>query len=280
MPLMQDAHLKAGCIGTPILWPPTIDGQPPNILQIHWTSTVKTDGTHKAQACIDCSKCATPWLHLFAQTYASCIKHPCMHLFFALAALHGLIIIIADTTNAFQQSLPPTEQCYLQMDDVYCSWYRKCFNTNLDPATHAMPLNKELQGHPEAGALWVCMIVGILKELGFCSTTHERNLYWGDINGKLLLVCCQVDNFAIATKIPKTADILIAKINACVTTQNKGIGTKYNGVDLLQTHDYIKISCKSFIDQVLQMHGWDKVLLINKGQHDIVPISTKPVDKL
>jgi len=88
------------------------------------------------------------------------------------------------------------------------------------------------------------------------------------------------DNFAIATKFPKTADVLIAKINALATTQNKGIGTKYNVVNLLQTCDYIKISCKSFIDQVLQMHGWDKVLLINKGQHDIVPISTKSVNKL
>jgi len=28
------------------------------------------------------------------------------------------------------------------------------------------------------------------------------------------------------------------------------------------------------------MHGWDKVSPIDKGQHDIVPISTKSVDKL
>jgi len=65
-----------------------------------------------------------------------------------------------------------------------------------------------------------------------------------------------------------------------VTTQNKGVGTKYNGVDLLQTQDYIKISCESFIDQVLQTHGWDKTSPIDKGHHDIVPISTKSMDKL
>jgi len=59
-----------------------------------------------------------------------------------------------------------------------------------------------------------------------------------------------VDDFAIAiaTKDPRMADILIDKINAHVTTQNKGIGTKYNGVDLLQTRNYIKLSCESFID--------------------------------
>jgi len=166
-----------------------------------------------------------------------------MRLFFALAAVNSLIIIIADTTNAYQQSPPPTEQCFLQIDNAYHSWYKKCFHIDVDPSTHVIPLNKALQGHPEAGTLWEHMIVGILEdELGFCLTTHERNLYQGEINGELLLVCCQVDDFAIAVKNPKIADILINKINAHVTTQNKGVGTKYNSVDLLQTGDYIKIS--------------------------------------
>jgi len=88
------------------------------------------------------------------------------------------------------------------------------------------------------------MIVGILEDkLGFCLTMHERNLYQGEIDGELLLVCHQVDDFAIATKNLKMSDILINKINACITTQNKGVGTKYNGVDNLQTRDYIKMSC-------------------------------------
>jgi len=250
-----DAHLKVGCIGTPVPRPLPTDDRPLNVLRIHWTNTVKTGGTHKAHACIDGSRRAAPWLRLFAQTYASCIEQPCMHLFFALAAVHGLIVIIADTTNAFQQSPPPMEQCFLQIDDAYHSWYKKHFSVDIDPITHVVPLNKALQGHPEAGALWEHMIVSILEDkLGFRSTTHERNLYRGEINGELLLVLChQVDDFAIAiaTKDPRMADILIDKINAHVTTQNKGISTKYNGVNLLQTCSYIKLSCKSFIDQVV-----------------------------
>jgi len=101
-----------------------------------------------------------------------------MCLFFALAAVHGLIVIVTNTTNAFQQSPPPMEQCFLQIDDAYCSWYKKHFSINIDPITHVVPLIKALQGHPEAGALWEHMIVGILEdELGFRSTIHERNLY-------------------------------------------------------------------------------------------------------
>ncbi len=180
---------------------------------------MKTNGTCKAHACIDGSKCAVPWLCLFDQMYASFIEQPCMHLFFASAAVHSLIVIIADMTNAFQQSPPLTEQCFLQIDNAYCSWYKKCFHIDIDPVTHVVPLNKALQGHPEAGALWEHMIVSILEDkLGFQSTTHERNLYQGKIDVKLLLACQQVDDFAIAVKNPKTADILINKINPCVTT--------------------------------------------------------------
>ena len=35
-----NAHRKAGCIGTPVLRPASIDGQPPNVLHIHWTNGV------------------------------------------------------------------------------------------------------------------------------------------------------------------------------------------------------------------------------------------------
>ena len=59
------------------------------------------------------------------------------------------------------------------------------------------------------------MIVGVLEgpELGFTSTTHERNLYHGKIDGEIICVCCQVDDFAIATKDPSTAEKLINIIN-------------------------------------------------------------------
>jgi len=143
-----------------------------------------------------------------------------------------------------------------------------------------VPLHKALQGHPEAGALWERMIVGILEELGFHSTTHERNLYCGEINGELVLVCRQVDDFAIASKDPKTADLLISKINAQVTTQNKGLGMRYNGIDLNQTRDYIKVSCESFIDRMLQTHGWSQPSPNEKDRHDVAPISSEVIDRL
>ena len=50
-----------------------------------------------------------------------------------------------------------------------------------------------------------------------------------------------------------------------VTTTSEGMGKmtdlgmhlKYNGLDVHQTAHYIKIHCKTYIDKMLQTHGWD-----------------------
>jgi hypothetical protein len=256
-----DVHCTAGLFGQPVPRPRPVDGVPPNILRIQWSNVVKPDGTRKARACLDGSKRAAPHLRQFAQTYASCIEQPCMRMFFAIAAAKGMIVTSADTTNAYQQSPPPTQQCYMMIDDAFRSWYQKRYGVDVDPKTHVVPLERAMQGHPEAGALWERMIVGILEgdKLNFRSTTHERNLYRGEIDGELVLVCRQVDDFAIASKSTAAAEKLIAVINAHATTASKGIGTldgqgiglRYNGIDIHQTRDYIKLSCETYLDRVL-----------------------------
>ena len=58
-----------------------------------------------------------------------------------------------------------------------------------------------LQGHPEAGVLWERMITDILiNKMGFKNTAHERNLYTGMIDGEEVIVCRQVDNFAMTIR--------------------------------------------------------------------------------
>jgi hypothetical protein len=170
----------------------------------------------------------------------------------------------------------------LEIDDAYRSWYKKRFGKDEDPRTHVIPVNKALQGHPEAGVLWETMIVGILDGLGFQSTTHERNLYRGEIDGELVLVCRQVDDFAVASRTNAAANKLIAMINEKVTTDNQGIGvegssgvaSRYNGVDIHQTRDYIKLSCETYIDRVLQTHGWEVPGARETDRHDTVPLSS------
>ncbi len=280
-----DNHHETGALAEPIPRSEArgINGKKPNILCVHWQNVVKTDGTWKCRACMDGSKRAAPWLRQFVQTYASCIEQPCMRLFYALSAALGLVIVFADTKNAYQQSPPPTEPCYLEIDDAYCSWYCKRFSNDIDPRKYVVPVHRALQGHPEAGVLWEKMIVSILegKELNFRSTTHERNLYRGTIDGETVLVCRQVDDFAVASRSRAAANKLIATINKHVTTDNQGIGirdddgvhSRYNGVDIHQTRDYVKLSCATYIKRVLQTHGWEKPAAHEPDRHDSVPLS-------
>jgi hypothetical protein len=123
-------HHASGALGTPVRRPQPVDScRRPNILRITWSNMMKNDGKRKCRACIDESKRSAPHLRDFVQTYMplALSNLACMCLFFALAAVNGLLITTADTENAFQQSPPPTEQCYLEIDDAYRSWYKKRF---------------------------------------------------------------------------------------------------------------------------------------------------------
>jgi hypothetical protein len=283
-----DAHFAAGALGLPVLRPPSTPNCPTIILRIQWSNVVKPDGKRKCRACINGSKRAAPWLHQFAQTYASCIEQPCMRLFFALAAIYGLIITFGDTSNAFQQSPPPTRKCYLYIDDAYASWYYKRFGQHLDRSAYVIPVERALQGHPEAGRLWETMIVDILSKKNFTSTTHERNLYHGYIDGTLVLVCRQVDDYAIASVTPAIANQLLDFINSHITTQNHGIGvpspsgvfSRYNGLDVHQTSHYVKLSCEVYLRRILQTHGWDTPAVRESDRHDCVPLSPDTMSAL
>ena len=160
---------------------------------------------------------------------------------------------------------------------------------DIDRLRYVVPVLKAFQGHPEAGKLWETMIVDILcNELGFTSTTHERNLYRGTIDDQLVLICRQVDDFAIATKSTATAEKLVAAINQRVTTTSAGIGvsgasgmtSKYNGLDLHQTRDYIKINCETYISRVLQTHGWETPGVRESDRHDAVPMTAESADRI
>jgi hypothetical protein len=211
-----------------------------------------------------------------------------MRLFFALAAFHRLIVTFGDTTNAFQQSPPPTRKCHLQIDDAYASWYFKRFGTHIDRSAYVIPVERALQGHPEAGRLWETMIVDILSKKNFSSTTHERNLYHGTIDGTLVLVCRQIDDYAIASVTPDIADQLIAFINSHATTVNHGIGvssdhgifSRYNGLDVHQTSHYIKLSCEVYLRRILQTHGWETPAARESDRPDCVPLSPDTMSSL
>jgi hypothetical protein len=126
-----------------------------------------------------------------------------------------------------------------------------------------------LQGHPEAARLWEEHITAILAKIGFTATTHERNIYSATFNGKITLLLRQVDNFALATADPAIATEVYNSIGATLQLPgeptppfvNEGLVESFNGVDMIQTRDYIsdyvKLTSESYICRLLKAHNWE-----------------------
>ena len=136
-------------------------------------------------------------LHALASTYSSCVEHPIQRLFFAIAAELNLRIYGGDAKDAYAHSPGPSIPTYVSIDDQYSDWYIYRHNKSID-RKKVLPVLKALQGHPEAGACWERHINGILAELGFKSTTHDKTIYSKVHNGETIYMLRQVDDFALA----------------------------------------------------------------------------------
>jgi len=82
------------------------------------------------------------------------------------------------------------------------------------------------------------------------------HVYSRIINNNRVLLKRQVDNFAIAALDAKTADVLLDLIDDKLTipVKRQGYLDMYNGINVLQTRHYIKISITSFINKVFDKH--------------------------
>ena len=90
----------------------------------------------------------------------------------------------------------------------------------------------------------------------------------------------------LAQESLETAELFIAQIHEHVRYEFAGMGIeteqgvyqRYNGIDVTQTRDYIKVGCESYIDRVLLSHGWDAPKV--KDPPNLVPISTDAAHRL
>jgi Reverse transcriptase (RNA-dependent DNA polymerase) len=269
-----DAMAKQGMYGDPVDLPPG-----GILLRQHWTYIFKSDGTRKARNCCDGSKRAAPVLHGEAKTYASCIEQPCMRVFFALCATHSMVVYGADATNAFANSPPPSLPTFVNIDDAYFEWYRARHGKDLD-RRQVLPVLHALQGHPESGHLWERLIDDLLCGLGLTSTTHERNLYRGFVEGSDVLLCRQVDDLAIGTCSPVAYDYITDAIGKRIELTKLGLLERFNGVDIRQTREYIQISCSTYIEQMLSIHGCLKPKQGEDGDKPIEPLPQSMVDEM
>jgi hypothetical protein len=113
-----------------------------------------------------------------------------------------------------------------------------------------------MQGHPESPRLWEKHADAILQGLGLKPTVHEPCLYSGVVDGNRVIFKRQVDDFAIAAPDERTANILLDLIDdeLSIPMKRQGYLDMYNGIDVIQTRDYIKISSRSFIDKICKKY--------------------------
>jgi hypothetical protein len=109
-----------------------------------------------------------------------------------------------------------------------------------------------MQGHPEAPRLWEKHADRILRSIGLTPSTHEPCLYSGIITNQRVLLLRQVDDFSVATPSASTANHIFDLIDDHLTIPLKRMGlvTLFNGLDVTQTQDYVKISCSTYINRI------------------------------
>ena len=113
--------------------------------------------------------------------------------------------------------------------------------------------------------------------LGLSPTVHEPCLYHGTLLGERVLFMRQVDDFAVAMAKMETANILFDMIDEWLTFPLKRMGLidMFNGLDIQQTQDYIKISCRTYVERILQKHLATWMTDTDKMGHNPTPFPTR-----
>ena len=149
---------------------------------------------------------------------------------------------------------------FVTIDKPYRDWYQARYPDKPPiPQGAVLPVHGALQGHPEAARLWAKLIDRIIKDLGLQATTHEPCLYFTENyanTGKRVLFLRQVDDFTVACEDNDTALHFIHAINDKMTIEVKHLGqiSRFNGIDIHQPRDYVKLSNQTYIDKIIAKH--------------------------
>jgi hypothetical protein len=195
--------------------------------------------------------------------HANSIDQTGSRIFYGLAAVENLLVFGSDVSNAFGEASPPKQGFYILPDKAFRGWWSSKGRDPI-PDNAVIPVLAAMQGHPESGRLWEKHIDKILRrDLQLRPTVHEPCLYSSTIDLQRVLFKCQVNDFApavaeawIATKV---FDLLDSKLR--IPMRRQGLIHMYNGLDILQSRYFIKISVATWLSKILQPYfeDWLKI---------------------
>jgi deoxyuridine 5'-triphosphate nucleotidohydrolase len=251
-----DQYEEQSTFGEPQAKPPGA-----NLLSLIWCYLIKDDGRKKARCVCNGAKNMRGSVTL-AETYASLLDQNGSRVFWAATAINNFITVGADAANAFAEAPAPVAPLYVYADEQYRAWHKQKHPQRkiIHPGT-VMRVKKALQGHPESPRLWAQLIDKIIQDLNLRPCKHEPNLYYSDNymnTGKRVLFLRQVDDFAVSCQDRQTAQDVISQINGKMTIEVKELGTidRFNGIDVDQTRDYIKLYNATYIKKIMRNHPW------------------------
>ena len=181
-----------------------------------------------------------------------------LRLYWAITARRNWIAYGAAATNAFAYSPPPKgATVYMETDDQYVQWYNAHNPTSPIDTSYVLPVQHTLQGHPESPRLWESHINAKLLEMGFQNSAHAPCLYYGTYNGEEVLILRQVDDFSVSSMHASTATAIYNDIHKyCSLVQEEEPVQRINGIDILQSRHYIKISLESYLNTLISEQSW------------------------
>ena len=232
-----------------------------NLLPLLWTYMIKDCGTKKAR-CVCNGSSKMKGTVTLGDTYAGSLEQTGSRIFWSATALYTFITIGADASNAFAEAPAPVAPLYVSLDTQFHEWYKSKYpDKPAIPPDFVLPVQGALQGHPESARLWAKLIDRIIKELNLTPCTHEPCLYHTnnyDNIGKSVLFLRQVDDFTVACEDKSVADKVIKRMNDKMTISVKSLGTvsQFNGIDVDQKGEYIKIYNRTYIEKMLMKHDW------------------------
>lgn len=256
---------------------------PTGIFRLVWTYAKKLAGDvkvrRKSRAAIDGSPRAGQ-AEIIGPTFANCADQTASRLFYAISAAENLLLYGGDVSNAFAEAPGPEKHFFIQPDKAFKEWWTEHKKRPPLKDDEVITGLRAFQGHPEAARAWDKHSDKILRQIGFTPTVHEPCLYSGVVDGERVLFLRQVDDFAIAASHESIANKILDKIDDFLTFPIKRLGLLklFNGVDIEQTSEYIKISVESYLNKIMEKHLQEWMNAPDEyplAQHGPTPLPTK-----
>ncbi len=98
------------------------------------------------------------------------------------------------------------------------------------------------------------------------------------VDGHWVIFKRQVDDFAVAASDERTANILLDMIDDRLTIPMKrqGFLYMYNGINVLQTRHYVKISCATYINKICEKYLLSRMRNFTSTDDQPTPLPTDP----